>query len=113
MLLLNQKKPDMYLLLRVAVNPHICLEYMFRISNTNTIQLPPKSISQLYTLALPMHNTSPQTAVATIPTIAMTMPNPCGLETRSFKKTTANIIVTIDKAEAMGVIKMASPMVSP
>jgi len=48
-----------------------------------------------------------------MPEITVMIPNVWSLWTFSFKNITAIIIVTTDKADAMGVIKIASPIVNP
>jgi hypothetical protein len=47
-----------------------------------------------------------QNAVVMMPAIVMMIPNPCRLVTLSFKTKTARVIVTIDKADAMGEINI-------
>ena len=54
-----------------------------------------------------------QKAVTIIPAIAVIIPRTCSFVTLSFKNIIASVMVTMDKAEAMGVINMASPMVNP
>jgi hypothetical protein len=48
-----------------------------------------------------------------MPATAVITPNPCNFVILSFRKTIANVMVTMDKAEAMSVIRIASPMVKP
>ena len=52
-------------------------------------------------------------AVMTIPATAANIPRPRTRVTLSFRKTMASGIVTTDKADAMGVIRIASPIVNP
>ncbi len=62
----------------------------------------------LFSCGLSLYN-----AVMMIPPIAVKIPNRWSWVTRSFKKIIASVIVTTDKAEEMGVINIASPIVNP